>query len=177
MTNTVKNEVIDNDKSVIENTKIFTSNRKKTRKLLFQELYSLSLNKFDKELFRESFFNEVHTFNIDENYLSEMHKIVIFNEKFFIHIFKIYAPKFDVTKMSLSNILPVYIWLAEMFFITEEIPAKVSINEAVEIAKVYWDDSSKKIVNGILNKVYKNHTELDLIKNEKYDNINKSCFI
>jgi transcription termination factor NusB len=34
-----------------------------------------------------------------------------------------------------------------MFFLTEEIPGKVSINEAVEIAKVYGDDSSKKIVN------------------------------
>ena len=32
------------DLSVIDNTKILTSNRKKSRKLLFQELYSLSIN-------------------------------------------------------------------------------------------------------------------------------------
>jgi hypothetical protein len=78
--------------------------------------------------------------------------------------------------MSLSNVLPVYIWLAEMFFITEEIPAKVSINEAVEIAKVYWDDSSKKVVNWILNKVYKDNNEIEKIKDDDYSNIKQSCF-
>ena len=35
------------------------------------------------------------------------------------------------------NIIPIYIALAEMFYLTEEIPGKVSINEAVEVAKVY----------------------------------------
>jgi hypothetical protein len=78
--------------------------------------------------------------------------------------------------MSLSYILPIYIWLAEMFFITEEIPPKVSINEAVEIAKVYWDDSSKKIVNWVLNKVYNNFEELNKIKEDNYSNITESCF-
>ncbi len=174
MTNTVNNKK--EDTSIIEKTNILTSNRKKTRKLLFQELYSLSINDFDKELFREAFFNDVHTFNIDENYLLEMHKIIQYNEKFFIYIIKKYAPKFNVTKMSLSNVLPVYIWLAEMFFITEEIPGKVSINEAVEIAKVYWDDSSKKVVNWILNKVYKDNNEIEKIKDDDYSNINQSCF-
>jgi hypothetical protein len=109
MTNAVYENKEREDKSIIEKTNILTSNRKKTRKLLFQELYSSSLNNFDKNLFRESFFDEVHTFNIDENYLEEMHKIITFHEKFFINIVKIYAPKFNVEKMSLSNVLPVYI--------------------------------------------------------------------
>jgi len=110
MTNTVKKSISNNeDKIIIEKTNITLYNRKKSRKLLFQELYSLSINKFDKNLFRNSFFNEVHSFKIDENYLDEMHKIIIFNEPFFINIFKIYAPKFNVKKMSLSNVLPVYI--------------------------------------------------------------------
>ena len=161
--------------NVAENTKILVNNRKKTRKLLFQELYSLSLNKLDKELFRESFFREVHTFNIDEQYLSEMHKIITFNESFFVYVIKSYAPKFNIEKMSLSTVLPVYIWLAEMFFITEEIPGKVSINEAVEIAKVYWDDSAKKVVNWILNKVFKDFDELNKIKNNDYSDITESC--
>lgn len=176
MTNTVYENKEREDKSIIEKTDILTSNRKKTRKLLFQELYSSSLNNFDKNLFRESFFDEVHTFYIDENYLEEMHKIITFHEKFFINIVKIYAPKFNVEKMSLSNVLPVYIWLAEMFFLTEEIPGKVSLNEAVEIAKVYWDDSAKKVVNWILNKVYKDFETLIKTKDNDYSNITESCF-
>jgi len=175
MTNENKNITKADELNVVENTKILVSNRKKSRKLLFQELYSKSINELDEVLFRESFFNEVHTFNIDQDYLNEMHKIIIYNEAFFINIFKKYAPKFNVNKMSLSNVLPVYIWLAEMFFITEEIPGKVSINEAVEIAKVYWDDSAKKVVNWILNKVYKDFDELNKTKDEDYSDITESC--
>jgi transcription termination factor NusB len=58
-----------------------------------------------------------------------------------------------------------------MFHITEEIPAKVSINEAVEISKAFWDDSAKKIVNWVLNKVYENHNELmEQSKNPEWTN-------
>ena len=170
MTNTVKE-----NNNLIEKTNIKVSNRKKTRKLLFQELYSKSVNKLNTKQFRESFFNNIHSFNIDENYLNSMHNVISDNEKFFIHIFKLFAPKFNIEKMSLLNILPIYIWLAEMFFLDEEIPAKVSINEAVEIAKVYWDDSAKKIVNWVLNKVYKDFDNLNKIKNNDYSNINQSC--
>jgi N utilization substance protein B len=49
--------------------------------------------------------------------------------------------------MNLTYIIPVYISITEMLFIEEEIPPKVSINEAVELAKIYGDDSSRKIVN------------------------------
>jgi transcription termination factor NusB len=54
-----------------------------------------------------------------------------------------------------------------MLFLKEEIPAKVSLNEAIELSKTYWDDSSKKIVNWILNNFYKN------IKNYKKLDLNK----
>lgn len=131
-------------------------NRKKTRKLLFQELYAQTYNHFDKELFYDSFIKEVFSFSIDEKYLAEMLKIIHFHEKTFIAVIKKYSPRFSIETMSLSYVLPVYIWLAEMLYLSEEIPGKVSINEAVEIAKVYWDDSSKKIVNWILNKVLEN---------------------
>jgi transcription antitermination factor NusB len=42
----------------------------------------------------------------------------------------------------------------EILFL-EEIPPKVSINEAIEIAKKYGDKDSGKFVNGILDKVNK----------------------
>ena len=37
----------------------------------------------------------------------------------------------------------------------DEIPPKVSINEAIEIAKKYGDKDSGKFVNGILDKISK----------------------
>ena len=79
-----------------------------------------------------------------------------------------YSPKFEIEKMSFIYLLPIYIGVCEMMFLKEEIPAKVSINEAVELAKVYGDDSCKKIVNWVLNKVYEDNEkiskELDTLK-------------
>lgn len=151
-------------------------NRRKSRKLLFQELYAMSLNEFNQDLFRESFFADVFTFHPDEAYLTEMRKIVTFYEPFFISIIKRYTPKFNVKTMSLTYILPLYIWLAEMFFLTEEIPWIVTINEAVEVAKVYWDDSSKKIVNWVLNKVLQDIEELEKLKDDSYVDMIESVF-
>ena len=42
----------------------------------------------------------------------------------------------------------------ELLFL-KEIPIKVSINEAVDIAKKYGDKDSGKFVNGILDKISK----------------------
>ncbi|MCA1063339.1 transcription antitermination factor NusB [Rossellomorea sp. AcN35-11] len=35
----------------------------------------------------------------------------------------------------------------------EDVPSKVAINEAVEIAKIFGDDQSSKFINGLLSKV------------------------
>ena len=42
----------------------------------------------------------------------------------------------------------------------EDIPSKVAINEAIELAKRYGDSESPKFVNGILDKVAKSHNAL-----------------
>ena len=38
----------------------------------------------------------------------------------------------------------------------DEIPVSVAINEAVELAKTYSDDEVRKMINGVLDKVYHN---------------------
>ena len=39
--------------------------------------------------------------------------------------------------------------------LVEEIPSKVTINEAVELAKRFGDVDSGKFINGILDKIHK----------------------
>lgn len=54
---------------------------------------------------------------------------------------------------------------------------KVSLNEAVEIAKVYGDDASKKMVNGVLNQIVSNFDELkELAKNPDTSHLTKQIF-
>lgn len=50
------------------------------------------------------------------------------------------------------------------FFYCPDIPPKVSINEAVELAKKYGDLESSKFVNGILDKIHK--TEVIPLRNK-----------
>ncbi len=145
---------------------ITKTNRKKTRKFLFQKLYTRTFWEFDEKKFKEYFFSEIFSFSLDEEYLDEMYDLVIKNESYLIGIIMKYAPRFDVKSMNYSILLPVFIWLTEMLFLKEEIPAKVSINEAIELSKTYGDDSSKKIVNWILNNFYENMEECKKIKDE-----------
>ncbi|MBI4427012.1 MAG: transcription antitermination factor NusB [Candidatus Magasanikbacteria bacterium] len=69
-----------------------------------------------------------------------------------------YATNWPVEQLSLvdKNILRIGIY--EMRF-NKEIPPKVAINEAIEIAKNYGGPSSGKFVNGVLGAIYN-----DLIK-------------
>jgi len=41
----------------------------------------------------------------------------------------------------------------ELLYATEDVPSKVAINEAIELAKKYGDIDSGKFINGILDKI------------------------
>lgn len=66
-----------------------------------------------------------------------------------------YAPHWPLDQMTLidRNILRLGIY--ELKFNNKEIPPKVAINEAIELAKTYGGPSSGKFVNGILGAMYK----------------------
>lgn len=148
--------VMAEDKSVNKN------NRKKTRKFLYQKIYASTFCKVD-ENFDETFYNDVFKFDLDKKYLDEMFSLILEKEGYLLKIISMLAPKFKIESMWNHYIIPIFIGATEMLYLSEEIPAKVSINEAIEIAKIYWDDSSKRIVNWVMNKLYK---DIDNIKNE-----------
>lgn len=134
--------------------------RKKTRKYLFQKLFSDSYIKNDTVSFSESFLIDSFKWNMDEAYLVEMEKLIKEKEPYLLDLLKKFAPKFDPVNMNLTYVLPIFIGATEMLFLSEEIPAKVSINEAVEISKTFWEETAKKIVNWVLNKLYENYDEV-----------------
>ncbi|MFA6424189.1 MAG: transcription antitermination factor NusB [Candidatus Magasanikbacteria bacterium] len=65
-----------------------------------------------------------------------------------------YAPNWPLEKITVMdrNILRIGIW--EMKF-NPEVPPKVAINEAIELAKSYGGPASGKFVNGVLGSLYK----------------------
>ncbi len=50
--------------------------------------------------------------------------------------------------------------LCELLWVPD-VPAKVTINEAIELAKAFADDEAKRFVNGILDKVLKGDSRLE----------------
>lgn len=127
--------------------------RSRTRKFLYQYLFAQTFSQVDLHWLKQSFFEGIFETKLDEEYLSQMHTLIIENQDFLLEVMKKYAPKFDIKSMEASFILPIFIGCVEMMMFPWEIPSKVSINEATEIAKVYWDDASKKMVNGVLHKI------------------------
>ncbi len=71
-------------------------------------------------------------------------------------IIKKAAPEWPIEKISTVDRNVLRIGLYELMFgDSTEVPAKVAINEAIELAKTFGGDNSGKFVNGVLGAVYK----------------------
>lgn len=151
--------------------------RKLTRRLLFQKLFALWFNHINDNDFLTSFYFDDWNLSIDQNYYNRMQEIIFENEGIFIEIIKKYAPKFNVESMSILYMLPIFIACAEMFYFEEEIPALVSINEAIELSKSYWDEWIKRIVNWILNNILTDYDKLVIELKDKKVNSSFSIFM
>lgn len=65
-----------------------------------------------------------------------------------------YATNWQLKRMAIIDRNVMRLGLYELKY-TNDIPPKVAINEAVELAKKYGDMESSKFVNGILDKIHK----------------------
>jgi N utilization substance protein B len=66
------------------------------------------------------------------------------------------APDWPIDKISAVDRNVLRLGLAELLFADRgEVPAKVAINEAIELAKTFGGENSGRFVNGVLGSVYK----------------------
>lgn len=66
------------------------------------------------------------------------------------------APEWPINKIAPVDRNILRIGLAELLFADrKEVPPKVAINEAIELAKQFGSDTSSRFVNGVLGAVYK----------------------
>ena len=123
--------------------------REKTFMLLFAR-------EFDKETPAQEFY-DIQTENSEEetnesvrqNFLSVCETVADLDEEI-----EGVSVKWKISRMSTAtrSILRLAVW--EM--LAGGVPAKVAINEAVEIIKIYDDESAPAFVNGILNTIARN---------------------
>jgi len=66
------------------------------------------------------------------------------------------APEWPIAQISMIDRNVLRIGLSELLYANkEEVPPKVAINEAIELAKTFSGQTSGKFVNGVLGTVYK----------------------
>ncbi len=65
-----------------------------------------------------------------------------------------YATNWQIKRMAIIDRNILRIGVFELLY-ADDIPPKVSINEAIELAKKYGDLESSKFTNGILDKIHK----------------------
>lgn len=139
------------------------SNRHLARTIAMQSLFqwdfeSKKEDNLDKIL--ESVFdNFAPEFN-DHGFAQDIIKGVMKNLKEIDRYITKYATEWPLDQITIvdRNILRIGVY--ELIF-NEEIPAKVAINEAIEIAKTFGSDSSGKFVNGVLGAIYKDILKKD----------------
>ena len=81
------------------------------------------------------------------------------NQAFLSEIIGGYASGYAVERIYKIDLALLLIASFEILFM-EDVPVKVSVNEAVELAKVYSTDNSPSFVNGILASVIKNKEDI-----------------
>ena len=64
-----------------------------------------------------------------------------------------YSPARAVERIARINLVILRIALYEMKY-AEDVPAKVAINEAIELSKAYTEKNDSAFINGILNSYY-----------------------
>ena len=131
--------------------------RKRTlsRHQALKALYQLDINHFNQvdDLLRDFFLYSEEDKEVDEFAGKIVHMLVQKKDEIDALITK-YAHNWQLDRMAYVDRNILRLGCTELLFF-EDIPPKVTINEAIELAKTYGDMESAKFVNGILDSVAK----------------------
>lgn len=135
------------------------ANRHLSRSIVVQSLFETDFNnKSGKEALEilrrnaEEFAPEMGDFLFTENLMKQVLKKMPDLDKIIAKA----APDWPIEKISVIDRNILRVGLYELIFADrKEVPPKVAINEAIELAKTYGGETSSKFVNGVLGAVYK----------------------
>ena len=99
----------------------------------------------------------------DKKFGKELFKIAVKDDKNTQDLINEYTPEWDNDRIAVIDKIILKMCIYE-FTSFPSIPVKVSINEYVEISKEYSSPNSSTFINGVINNIYKNLLEKDLIK-------------
>jgi transcription antitermination protein NusB len=147
------------------------SNRHLARTIAMQSLFTWDFNgKKDNidDIIKINFSYFAPKFD-DNGFVEALIKGVIKNNNEIDKYIIKYATEWPLDQITIvdRNILRIGVYELVML---DNIPPKVAINEAIEIAKTFGGESSGKFVNGVLGAIYNNMPEKEKEKNKTEKN-------
>ena len=133
------------------------ANRRAVREAIVQTVFECEFRGI-AEGWLAIFEKNIAEFEIDfEKDFAENLLEATFNNRDFLKSWvKKLAPEWPFSKIAKLSAATILTGLAELKFLAEfDIPPKATLNEFVEIAKNYGDDSDRKFVNGVLSSAKK----------------------
>lgn len=107
---------------------------------------------------KENFFAEYKVTDGQQDYVDRLFSAVTNHLKEIDEKINQYAEKWNTKRMAKVDLAVTRVALGEMFYM-KDIPVAVAINEAVDLAKEYGTEDSKRFVNGILGKIARDKDE------------------
>ncbi|SHJ58323.1 NusB antitermination factor [Clostridium amylolyticum] len=132
-------------------------NRKKSREAAMKILFQNSINDTSiEDIFEdiEMYFEDADLKELDREFVKKIVIGVNSNITKINDIIEENSENWRIGRISKINLAILRISIYEMLF-DEEVPARVSINEAIELCKKYSDEKSVSFVNGILDRIFK----------------------
>lgn len=131
-------------------------NRRKSREVAMKLLFEMSINKeeFSEVLnnFKEN--TDTNIQNVDFVYINKIVNGIEQNKEDIDKKIEENLTKWKLNRLSKMDLTILRIATYEIMFM-EDIPNKVAVNEAIELAKKYSADNSPAFVNGVLGNIIK----------------------
>ena len=135
------------------------ANRHLSRSIVLQTLFEWDMGDFDRRETYEVLKRNVAEFapnNTDNKFMESLLDGVLAKKTELDLVISKAAPEWPIERISPVDRNILRLGLFELLFGDRaEVPAKVAINEAIELAKQFGGDNSSKFVNGVLGAIYK----------------------
>jgi transcription antitermination protein NusB len=154
------------------------ANRHLARSVVLQSLFEWDFRDQNESILSDAIVRDAEEFapgSSDLKFMQELGDGVLKKRPEIDMIITKAAPDWPLDKISIVDRNVLRMGLYELLFADRnEVPAKVAINEAIELAKSFGGENSGKFVNGVLGSVYKEMGEpgKDAVSKKKDDKFN-----
>lgn len=135
------------------------ANRHLLRSIAMQSLYEWDFRGKDEKKVEEIIKHNIKEFGPgveDESFVFYLVQGVLRNRDKIDKLIEKCAPEWPLEQVTVTDRNILRLGIFELVFGNyEEVPPKVAINEAIELAKTYGGESSGRFVNGVLGTIYR----------------------